>query len=87
MALFFAVSAGANVYVSSGNEEKLKKAKELGAAGGINYKEKDWDKKLRDQLPKDRKYLDAIVDGAGGDIIEKGVKLLKVSTLICQYSR
>jgi NADPH:quinone reductase-like Zn-dependent oxidoreductase len=79
MALFFAVSAGANVYVSSGNEEKLKKAKELGAAGGINYKEKDWDKKLRDQLPKDRKYLDAIVDGAGGDIVEKGVKLLKVT--------
>lgn len=78
MALFFAVSAGCNVYVSSGDEEKLKKAKQLGAAGGVNYKEKDWEKKLRDQLPKDRKYLDAIVDGAGGDIVAKAVKLLKV---------
>ena len=80
MALFFGISAGANVYVSSGSEEKLEKAKKLGATGGINYKEKDWEKKLRDQLPKDRKYLDAIVDGAGGDIVEKGVKLLKVRT-------
>ena len=81
MALFFAVAAGANVYVSSGSEEKLKKAKALGATGGINYKEKDWEKKLRDQLPTDRKYLDAIIDGAGGDIVEKGVKLLKVRCL------
>jgi NADPH:quinone reductase-like Zn-dependent oxidoreductase len=81
MALFFGVSAGCNVYVSSGNEEKLKKAKELGATGGVNYKEKDWEKKLRDQLPKDRKYLDAIIDGAGGDIVEKAVKLLKVGLL------
>ena len=81
MALFFGVSAGCNVYVSSGNEEKLQKAKELGATGGVNYKDKDWEKKLRDQLPKERKYLDAIIDGAGGDIIEKAVKLLKVSLL------
>ncbi len=78
MATLFAVAAGANVYVTSGNEEKLKKAKELGAKGGVNYKDKDWDKKLRELLPQDRKYLDAIIDGAGSDIVEKGSKLLKV---------
>jgi NADPH:quinone reductase-like Zn-dependent oxidoreductase len=75
----FAVHAGMNVYVSSGNEDKLAKAKELGAKGGINYKEKDWEKKLIAQLPDDRKYLDTIIDGAGGDIVMKAVKLLKVS--------
>ena len=81
MALLFASKAGANVYVSSGSDEKLQKAKDLGAKGGINYKEKDWEKKLLEQLPQERKYLDAIVDGAGGDIVQKGTKLLKVSFL------
>lgn len=80
MALLFASAAGANVYVSSGSEEKLAKAKQLGAAGGVNYKDKDWDKKLMAQLPADRKKLDAIIDGAGGDIVNKGAKMLRVST-------
>lgn len=78
MALLFATAAGANVYVSSGSEEKLKKAKALGATGGVNYKEQGWEKKLLAQLPDDRKQLDAIIDGAGGDIVSVGSKLLKV---------
>jgi len=79
MALLFASAAGANVFVSSSSEEKLKKAKALGAAGGINYKEEGWEKKLMAQMPADRKMLDAIVDGAGGDIVSKGAKMLRVS--------
>lgn len=78
MALSFAVAQGCNVFVTSGNEEKLQKAKALGAAGGVNYKEEGWEKKLQGLLPKDRKWVDAIVDGAGGDIIAKGIRLLKV---------
>ena len=78
MALLFAAAAGCRVYVSSSSEEKLAKAKELGATGGINYKDKDWDKKLLAMLPSDRKYLDAIVDGAGGDVVFRGMKMLKV---------
>lgn len=77
MALEFARAAGANVYVSSGSEEKLQKAIKLGAKGGINYKEEAWEKKLLGLLPAENKQLDAIVDGAGGDAIEKGAKLLK----------
>lgn len=79
MALLFASAAGCNVFVTSGDEEKLKKAKALGAKGGVNYKEKDWDKKLKEMLPGDRKQLDAIIDGAGADIVARGAKLLKVS--------
>lgn len=78
MALLFAVAAGANVYVTSGSQEKLDKAKQLGAKGGVSYKEKDWEKKLLAMLPKDRKLFDAIIDGAGSDIAEKGARLLKV---------
>jgi len=78
MALLFASAAGANVYVTSGSEEKIAKAKALGAKGGVNYKEKGWEKKLVELLPKDRQYLDAIIDGAGSDVVEKGTRLLKV---------
>ncbi|KAF2435893.1 NAD(P)-binding protein [Tothia fuscella] len=85
MALLFAAAAGANVYVSSGSEEKLQKAKELGAVGGINYKEADWDKKLLGMLPKDRPYLDAIIDGAGGDIVKRSLKVLKAGGVIVSY--
>ncbi|KAI9816244.1 MAG: hypothetical protein M1827_001845 [Pycnora praestabilis] len=85
MALQFASAAGVNVFVSSGSEEKLKKARELGAQGGVNYKEEKWENKLIEQLPKDRKYLDAIVDGAGGDIVDKGAKLLKNGGVIVSY--
>ena len=81
MSLLYAVAAGANVYVSSGSQEKIDKAISLGAKGGINYKEKDWDKKLKELLPNDRKKLDAIIDGAGGDVAQKGAKLLRVSTV------
>jgi NADPH:quinone reductase-like Zn-dependent oxidoreductase len=79
MALLFANANGANVYVTSGSEEKIQKAKELGAVGGVNYKDKDWGKKLKTMLPKDRPYLDAVIDGAGGDIVNQSMRLLKAS--------
>jgi NADPH:quinone reductase-like Zn-dependent oxidoreductase len=79
MALTFATATGANVWVTSGNEEKIQRAKELGAKGGVIYKEEGWEKKLQGMLPAENRQIDAIVDGAGGDIVEKGVKLLKVS--------
>ncbi len=76
--LQFVVALGGNAYVTSGSQEKLNKAKSLGAKGGISYKEDGWDKELKKQLPKDRPYIDAIIDGAGGDVIAKGARLLKV---------
>lgn len=78
MALMFASAAGCNVFVTSGSEDKIKRAKELGAAGGVNYNEEGWEKKLSEMLPQGRKALDAIIDGAGGDIVDKGQRLLKV---------
>lgn len=82
MALLFGVASECNVFVTSGSEEKLAKAKELGAKGGVNYKKEGWEKELVGLLPGDRKKLDAIVDGAGGDIVGKGAKLLRVSGLL-----
>lgn len=79
MALEFARAAGANVYVTSSSQEKINKAKELGAKGGVSYKEEGWDKKLLGMLDTKNKTFDAIVDGAGADVVEKGSRLLKVS--------
>ena len=81
MALEFARVAGANVFVTSGSEEKLQKAIQLGAKGGVNYKEDGWDKKLLGMLPSSNKHFDAIVDGAGSDVVERGARLLKVCVL------
>lgn len=39
VALQFCVAKGANVYVTSGKQEKLDKAIALGAKGGVNYKD------------------------------------------------
>ncbi|CRK33415.1 hypothetical protein BN1708_001093, partial [Verticillium longisporum] len=62
------------------------RAKKLGAAGGVNYKtDSRWEKTLATQLPADRPYLDAVIDGAGGDIIARSVRLLKAGGVISQY--
>ncbi|EOA87730.1 hypothetical protein ACJQWK_02323 [Exserohilum turcicum] len=85
MALSFAVARGCNVYVTSGNQDKIDRAVKLGAKGGVIYKEKGWDKKIKALLPKDRPYLDAIIDGAGGHVIAAGTKLLKNGGVISVY--
>jgi NADPH:quinone reductase-like Zn-dependent oxidoreductase len=76
--LQFAVGFGANVYVTSGDQGKIDKAKSLGAKGGVSYKTDGWEKELKKQLPKDRPYIDAVIDGAGGNIIAKAARLLRV---------
>lgn len=62
-ALQFAVAAGANVYVSSSSEEKIARAIELGAIGGINYHSENWHK----TLVKTHGEMNVIVDSAGGN--------------------
>lgn len=76
--LQFASAMGANVYVTSGSQDKIDRAVKEGAKGGVSYKTEGWEKELKKMLPKDRPLLDTIIDGAGGDVIAKGVKLLKV---------
>ncbi|KAL7628879.1 hypothetical protein AAE478_000394 [Parahypoxylon ruwenzoriense] len=83
--LQFGVALGANVYVTSGDPAKLERAKQLGAAGGVSYREAAWDKQLAAQLPSSRPYLDFVVDGAGGDIVSRTVKLLRPGGVISVY--
>ncbi|EEP81621.1 conserved hypothetical protein [Uncinocarpus reesii 1704] len=85
MALRFAAARGADVYVTSSSEQKLRQAIELGARGGVNYKEEGWDKKLLGMLPTGKRNFDAIIDGAGGDIVEKASRLLKAGGVLSIY--
>jgi NADPH:quinone reductase-like Zn-dependent oxidoreductase len=62
--LQYAVAAGATVFVTSGSDEKLGRATELGASGGANYKQTDWPARLKEQAPGG---FDVIIDSAGGD--------------------
>ncbi|KAL3423961.1 zinc-binding dehydrogenase [Phlyctema vagabunda] len=83
--LQFAVALGINVYVTSGTDDKIEKAKAMGAAGGVNYKVDGWEKVLKMSLPSDRPFIDAIIDGAGGSVIAKATKLLKLGGVVVQY--
>jgi len=62
-ALQFAVAANVNVYVSSGDPEKIARAVKLGASGGVNYKDEHWVEELQEKAGA----FDLIFDGAGGD--------------------
>lgn len=66
-ALKFAVATGAEVWVTSGSDDKLANAKALGATGGVNYRDVDWHKTLMVQTGGGRAgYFDVIIDSAGG---------------------
>ncbi|MEO6520742.1 MAG: zinc-binding dehydrogenase [Mucilaginibacter sp.] len=62
-AIQWAVAAGATVYVTSGSAEKIELAKQLGAVGGANYKDEDWDNQLKELAGG----FDVVVDSALGD--------------------
>ncbi len=62
LALQLAVAAGADVWVTSGSDEKLERAKTLGAMGGANYRTPKWEKTLVAQMGG----FDLILDSAGG---------------------
>ena len=83
--LQFAVAMGCNVYVTSGDQAKIDKAKTMGAKGGVIYKNDKWERELKDLLPSSRPHLDAVIDGAGGPIISKAVKLLRHGGVVTQY--
>ena len=79
--LQFACAAGVNVIVTSGREEKLKKAVQHGALGGANYHDSDWPGQLRGLLVGTE--IDLIVDSAGGsgfpallDLVRPGGKIV-----------
>lgn len=58
----FALAAGAEVWVTSGSDEKINRAVEMGASGGVRYSLPDWWKDLKARSGE----FDLIIDSAGG---------------------
>ncbi|KAL9114435.1 MAG: hypothetical protein Q9227_001516 [Pyrenula ochraceoflavens] len=88
MAVKFCVARGAEVWVTSGSREKIARAVEMGAKGGVVYREEGWEKRLMGESGGGGGGggdFDVVVDGAGGDVVEKGVKLLKAGSIIVSY--
>jgi len=81
--LLYAVHVGAKVVVTSGSDEKLERAKKLGAAAGINYKTTpDWFKearKLTDGGPS------LIVDSTGGETLSRAIDIARLGARVVIY--
>jgi zinc-binding alcohol dehydrogenase/oxidoreductase len=80
-AFLFAKASGANVYITSGSDEKLDKAMKMGAKGGYNYKRQS----TYADLWKTKGGFDLIIDSAGGDQINTYIKMLRAAGKIVFY--
>jgi NADPH:quinone reductase-like Zn-dependent oxidoreductase len=54
---------GARVFVTSSSDEKLRRAKTLGADEGVNYTQSDWGKAVREWTGK--RGVDVVLDNVG----------------------
>lgn len=79
----FAKAYQARVYVTSGSEEKLSKAKELGAAGGFNYNDPAW----ANQALKESGGFDIVIDSAGGGQFSDLLELMVPGGRIAIFGR
>ncbi|MDP8949081.1 MAG: zinc-binding dehydrogenase, partial [Actinomycetota bacterium] len=68
-----AATVGARVFVTSGSDEKIEKAKELGAEGGVNYNSEDWSRELKSMTGG----VDLSVDHVGGEAFNALISLAK----------
>ncbi|KAG1827428.1 uncharacterized protein BJ212DRAFT_1565534 [Suillus subaureus] len=88
LAMQLCLAKGASVYVTSGSEEKIRKATALGAKGGVNYKLKDWPSHLVALLAKNSgksAKIDAVIDSGGGDIMTQVNSILKQGGKVVVY--
>lgn len=81
--LQFAVAYQGMVYVTSGSDEKISRAKGLGAHGGFNYKDPEWAVKAQ----KETGGFDIIIDSAGGNQFSKLIELALPGGRIVNFGR
>lgn len=80
-ALQFSKLAGYNTIITSSNDDKLKRAKELGAHHTINYKtNKDWIQKVMNLTLG--QGVDQVIDVVGGSHISESLKCIKSEGII-----
>src|SRR5262245_53323484 len=73
---------GARVVVTSGSDDKLARARELGVEGGANYKNPDWGKMITEMTGGGPTV---VIDSAGGESLETAIKIIKPAGRIVFY--
>jgi NADPH:quinone reductase-like Zn-dependent oxidoreductase len=74
IALLIARHAGARVFVTSGSDAKLARARQLGAEGGANYRQEGWAKQVQALCEGGP---DVIIDSAGRDVFPALLDIVK----------
>jgi NADPH:quinone reductase-like Zn-dependent oxidoreductase len=82
-ALLIARHLGARVLVTSGSDEKLARARALGAETGFNYKTDDWVRLAR--TASGGRGPDLIFDGTGGRTFEQALDAVRSGGCIVSY--
>lgn len=80
-ALVFALAMGAEVYVTSGSQEKIDQAVALGAKGGVVYKEEKWGKSLAALTGG----VDVVIDGAPAVSFDQYSRCLNMGARVVIY--
>ncbi|HEY8742614.1 MAG TPA: zinc-binding dehydrogenase [Chloroflexota bacterium] len=82
LALLMARALGARVFVTSGSDEKLRRAKELGAEGGANYRTQDWVAEVRQATAGGP---DLIIDSVGGTTLDQALDVVRPGGRVVTY--
>ncbi|KXS12811.1 NADPH:quinone reductase [Gonapodya prolifera JEL478] len=80
--LQWAVAMGCEVWVTSGSDEKLERARALGATGGVNYKEAEWHARL---MSASSGNFDCIIDSSSGPNTRLFIRSLKPGGTLVVY--
>ena len=79
--LLFAKAIGANIYVTSGSEEKIEAAIEKGAKGGVNYKNENWNIQLKELAGR----FDVVLDSSPAANLDDYLKFLNLGARVVYY--
>jgi NADPH:quinone reductase-like Zn-dependent oxidoreductase len=82
LAMLIAQALGAKVSVTSGSEDKLRRARELGAVAAVSYKDPDWGKKLVEQAGS---APSLIIDSVGGENLNALINVAEPGARIVIY--
>jgi NADPH:quinone reductase-like Zn-dependent oxidoreductase len=77
----FALAVGAEVYVTSSDQVKIERCLQLGAKGGFNYKNENW----QSEAIEEAGGFDLVIDSAGGDQLNDFIKMMLPAGRIVFY--
>lgn len=82
LALVFALKVTSDVFVTSGNDDKILKAVSFGARGGVNYKDEHWAESLTEMCNKN---INVAIDSSGQETFSKLIEICSYGGRIVSY--